>query len=158
MSTDAFEQLIDVAAPGGGSSPVQRGHRRGVRSPHTFDASRWPASSLTSPYAPQGSTTAVLVGSQVLIPRLIRPIDDGGGCTSQFGAREAGADGVGPAARSADVAGRRRREPCRSGRQRCEESEMSGLLEQKKALVTGGSRGIGREIVRNCSGRCWDPD
>src|SRR3954451_25446895 len=61
MSTDAFEQLIDVAAPGGGSYPVQRGHRRGVRSPHTFDAARWPPSSLTSPYAPQGSTTAVLV-------------------------------------------------------------------------------------------------
>src|SRR3954468_6826254 len=60
MSTDAFEQLIDVAAPGGGSYPVQRGHRRGVRSPHTFDAARWPPSSLTSPYAPQGSTTAVL--------------------------------------------------------------------------------------------------
>src|SRR4051812_40383191 len=59
MSTDAFEQLIDVAAPGGGSYPVQRGHRRGVRSPHTFDAARWPPSSLTSPYAPQGSTTAV---------------------------------------------------------------------------------------------------
>src|SRR4051812_11546802 len=63
MSTDAFEQLIDVAAPGGGSYPVQRGHRRGVRSPHTFDAARWPPSSLTSPYAPQGSTTAVLAGS-----------------------------------------------------------------------------------------------
>src|SRR3954454_4093708 len=62
MSTDAFEQLIDVAAPGGGSYPVQRGHRRGVRSPHTFDAARWPPSSLTSPYAPQGSTTAVLTG------------------------------------------------------------------------------------------------
>src|SRR3954449_5757658 len=61
MSTDAFGQLIDVAAPGGGSYPVQRGHRRGVRSPHTFDAARWPPSSLTSPYAPQGSTTAVLV-------------------------------------------------------------------------------------------------
>src|SRR3954451_18046446 len=61
MSTDAFEQLIDVAAPGGGSYPVQRGHRRGVRSPHTFDAARWPPSSLTSPYAPQGSTTAVLI-------------------------------------------------------------------------------------------------
>src|SRR3954463_8338612 len=60
MSTDAFEQLIDVAAPGGGSYPVQRGHRRGVRSPHTFDAARWPPTSLTSPYAPQGSTTAVL--------------------------------------------------------------------------------------------------
>src|SRR3954447_21396239 len=60
MSTDAFEQLIDVAAPGGGSYPVQRGHRRGVRSPHTFDAARWPPSPLTSPYAPQGSTTAVL--------------------------------------------------------------------------------------------------
>src|SRR3954468_14948416 len=60
MSTDAFEQLIDVAAPGGGSYPVQRGHRRGVRSPHTFDAARWPPSSLTSPYAPQGSTPAVL--------------------------------------------------------------------------------------------------
>src|SRR3954469_11962457 len=61
MSTDAFEQLIAVAPPGGGSYPVQRGHRRGVRSPHTFDAARWPPSSLTSPYAPQGSTTAVLV-------------------------------------------------------------------------------------------------
>src|SRR3954465_5647443 len=60
MSTDAFEQLIAVATPGGGSCPVQRGHRRGVRSPHTFDAARWPPSSLTSPYAPQGSTTAVL--------------------------------------------------------------------------------------------------
>src|SRR3954466_3004496 len=60
MSTDAFEQLIDVAAPGGGSYPVQRGHRRGVRSINTFDAARWPPSSLTSPYAPQGSTTAVL--------------------------------------------------------------------------------------------------
>src|SRR3954449_10019883 len=65
MSTDAFEQLIDVAAPGGGSYPVQRGHRRGVRSPHTFDAARWPPSSLTSPYAPQGSTTAVLGGRGV---------------------------------------------------------------------------------------------
>src|SRR3954464_1634668 len=64
MSTDAFEQLIDVAAPGGGSYPVQRGHRRGVRSPHTFDAARWPPSSLTSPYAPQGSTTAVLIGAR----------------------------------------------------------------------------------------------
>src|SRR3954465_378721 len=60
MSTDAFEQLIDVAAPGGGSYPVQRGHRRGVRSPHTCDAARWPPSSLASPYAPQRSTTAVL--------------------------------------------------------------------------------------------------
>jgi 3-oxoacyl-[acyl-carrier protein] reductase len=28
-----------------------------------------------------------------------------------------------------------------------QESEMNGLLEDKKALVTGGSRGIGREIV-----------
>src|SRR3954466_11869313 len=60
MSTDAFEQLIDVAAPGGGSYPVQRGHRRGIRSPHTFDAARWPPTSLTSPYVPQRSTTAVL--------------------------------------------------------------------------------------------------
>src|SRR4051812_7241962 len=77
MSTDAFEQLIDVAAPfeqlidvaapGGGSYPVQRGHRRGVRSPHTFDAARWPPSSLTSPYAPQGSTTAVLAGLSELL-------------------------------------------------------------------------------------------
>src|SRR3954469_13111556 len=66
MSTDAFEQLIDVAAPGGGSYPVQRGHRRGVRSPHTFDAARWPPSSLTSPYAPQGSTTAVLGGRRLV--------------------------------------------------------------------------------------------
>src|SRR5213080_91956 len=64
MSTDAFEQLIDVAAPGGGSYPVQRGHRRAVRSPHTFDAARWPPSSLTSPYAPQGSTTAVLEAAE----------------------------------------------------------------------------------------------
>src|SRR3954453_18444364 len=71
MSTDAFEQLIDVAAPGGGSYPVQRGHRRGVRSPHTFDAARWPPSSLTSPYAPQGSTTAVLglLRQELLGPR-----------------------------------------------------------------------------------------
>src|SRR3954451_908731 len=58
--TDAFQQLIDVAAPGGGSYSVPRGHRRGVRSPHTFDAARWPPSSLTSPYVPQRSTTAVL--------------------------------------------------------------------------------------------------
>src|SRR3954453_22324095 len=70
MSTDAFEQLIDVAAPGGGSYPVQRGHRRGVRSPHTFDAARWPPSSLTSPYAPQGSTTAVI---GVRVDELIGP-------------------------------------------------------------------------------------
>src|SRR4051794_41516090 len=70
MSTDAFEQLIDVPAPGGASYPVQRGHRRGVRSPHTFDAARWPPSSLTSPYAPQGSTTAVL-GRVSHVPRRV---------------------------------------------------------------------------------------
>jgi hypothetical protein len=42
VPTNTLEQLIDVAAPGRGSYPVQRGHRRGVRSPHTFDAARWP--------------------------------------------------------------------------------------------------------------------
>src|SRR4051794_5495559 len=76
MSTDAFEQLIDVAAPGGGSYPVQRGHRRGVRSPHTFDAARWPPSSLTSPYAPQGSTTAVLEQPGRTREGRTRPVSD----------------------------------------------------------------------------------
>src|SRR3954462_14293684 len=60
MPTDACEQLIDVAAPGGGSYPVQRSHRRGIRCPHTIDAARWPPSPLTSSYTPRRSTTAVL--------------------------------------------------------------------------------------------------
>src|SRR3954447_11992640 len=92
MSTDAFEQLIDVAAPGGGSYPVQRGHRRGVRSPHTFDAARWPPSSLTSPYAPQGSTTAVL-GAQ---KRSLGPFREDRSGEIYRGLREVGGAEVGP--------------------------------------------------------------
>src|SRR4051794_32397366 len=60
MPTDTSQQVIDVAAPGRGSYPVARGHRRGVRSPHTCDAARWPPPSLASRYVPQRSTTAVL--------------------------------------------------------------------------------------------------
>src|SRR3954452_8684674 len=69
MPTDACEQLIDVAAPGGGSYPVQRSHRRGIRCPHTIDAARWPPSPLTSSYTPRRSTTAVLAHSHLTAPR-----------------------------------------------------------------------------------------
>jgi hypothetical protein len=52
MPTDAFQQVIDVAAPSCGPYSVARGHRRGVRCPHTIDAARWSPASLTSPSEP----------------------------------------------------------------------------------------------------------
>src|SRR3954451_9095530 len=65
------------------------------------------------------SAAPQLVGPLVLTPRLIRPPNNGGGRSPQFGAREPGSHGIGPAAQPAEsLVGGAAGSPCRPGRQR----------------------------------------